>query len=752
MKKHILLGLGLCSALASFSQGAAKSVKPSGIENTAQKIAQRFEMMNRVDETAKNTVSPNIKVNEHEEQNTGGNNRTSSITNFTSSWNAFTGSMNAYGVVYSSAKPLHYNEQLNAVSFVHRRSNTYLMSPVPTSAGALAGGIVAMVSGNWGNNWDSTLLWNNNTQWARYPQGGLVNPTSGNTNLNNAYVVAMGPVVDNAGSWNGNFFASKPVGAGTYNNIASTVTAAQQFIANTAPFTGLDKTDFAYDEFTTTDNGIVHALGQIADNVNPSVTNYRGARVVKGVFNSGTFVWSGDSIIPNVTSSAGSKNMFRQAYMAWNQAGTVGYVVHIGCRANPNNLENSGYQPIISKTTDGGATWVPVNGIDFTQPTLLAPVLNHLYSTRSNSNVTIPFFNFTEGIAVTVDNNNDLHIVSTLMGASSAHPDSLGYTFRFNNADGESYKYAHVPGIRPYIYDFIGGANPAAQWKVLTVDSMSSEVPGNDAAEAGYSSNPWLPDGTGAKVLSDARIQTSRTADGKYIVYTFAESDTAVTLLKWNSLPNIKARLLDVNAGTIHPNEINVTRPTLVSLRNPNVASRAFFHFAAPVCALAQTIAVGPNGPAIVLPMTVSNSSNLDGLSPVAHRYSSTALNFGNVAEGDIFIKGNVANPTGTVVVVDPNNPTGVGIAENSLGSVQSSFLFPNPAKNDATLSIGLKDNSTVEVSVLNVVGQVVSFSSTAAQSGQSNININLNGLSKGIYMVNVKVDNAFSTKKLIIE
>jgi hypothetical protein len=50
------------------------------------------------------------------------------------------------------------------------------------------------------------------------------------------------------------------------------------------------------------------------------------------------------------------------------------------------------------------------------------------------------------------------------------------------------------------------------------------------------------------------------------------------------------------------------------------------------------------------------------------------------------------------------------------------------------------------------MIGQVVNTTVTDAQAGQNNINVNINGLSKGVYMVNVKVANSTSTKKLIVE
>jgi hypothetical protein len=150
-------------------------------------------------------------------------------------------------------------------------------------------------------------------------------------------------------------------------------------------------------------------------------------------------------------------------------------------------------------------------------------------------------------------------------------------------------------------------------------------------------------------------------------------------------------------------------------------------------------MAVSPFGPAIILPMTSSRPYNtpLSQTAPTIHRYISALLNFGGLSQNDI---------------VAPPKPLISGVAENALNSANNSFVYPNPASSSAHLSIDLKDNSKVELSVVNMIGQVVNTTVTDAQAGQNNINVNINGLSKGVYMVNVKVANSTSTKKLIVE
>jgi hypothetical protein len=163
--------------------------------------------------------------------------------------------------------------------------------------------------------------------------------------------------------------------------------------------------------------------------------------------------------------------------------------------------------------------------------------------------------------------------------------------------------------------------------------------------------------------------------------------------------------------------EINVTRPSTGA--NPNISSRAMFDFASPKT---STAVVGAFGPRLTLPVTVTTGNPYTQTAP-QHWYMSADLNFG-----------------------------GVGVTESALNSASNSVIYPNPASNYATLEIDLKNNSSVDITVLNTIGQLVKTTTAQGQVGENTINIDLSGLSTGIYMVNIKVGNASSTKKLVVQ
>ncbi len=293
MKKQLLLGSALLAAISAFPQQG--KLKPQvSVENTAQYIARKFEMQMRAVEQGERTSNTTRPIGPVNNPNSSANRSAKSSAIVPITWNPFTASMNIYGSLVSNSKPLQYNDNLNAVSFIHRKSPTYIASPVPIQT-AQSGLIVGMITQDWGNTWDSTLIWNSNTQWARYPQGGVWN-RPGSIAIDSSYIIATGPITQantNLG-WVGSYFASKKLdtlgGAGN-DSIASTAPGAQQFITNSPPYdANVGKVDFPRLDFSVTDDGVVRSLGFIANNVNGTGPAYgwRGAKIVKGAFNPNT--------------------------------------------------------------------------------------------------------------------------------------------------------------------------------------------------------------------------------------------------------------------------------------------------------------------------------------------------------------------------------------------------------------------------------------------------------------------------------
>ena len=94
-----------------------------------------------------------------------------------------------------------------------------------------------------------------------------------------------------------------------------------------------------------------------------------------------------------------------------------------------------------------------------------------------------------------------------------------------------------------------------------------------------------------------------------------------------------------------------------------------------------------------------------------------------------------------------------VGIQETSSAFDGINF-YPNPTSSNATISVSLKENAKMEISILNAVGQSVYSTSVTGNIGNNKVELNLSNLSSGLYFYQVKLEggkaitNKFSISK----
>ena len=93
----------------------------------------------------------------------------------------------------------------------------------------------------------------------------------------------------------------------------------------------------------------------------------------------------------------------------------------------------------------------------------------------------------------------------------------------------------------------------------------------------------------------------------------------------------------------------------------------------------------------------------------------------------------------------------GVGI--NEFEKTMNVNLSPNPSNNNgAKLTFNLEENSLVNVNLLNTLGQQIeSIFEGNLRKGENNIAIKTSNLTKGIYYINVNINNHIVTKKLLV-
>jgi flagellar hook assembly protein FlgD len=77
--------------------------------------------------------------------------------------------------------------------------------------------------------------------------------------------------------------------------------------------------------------------------------------------------------------------------------------------------------------------------------------------------------------------------------------------------------------------------------------------------------------------------------------------------------------------------------------------------------------------------------------------------------------------------------------------------VYPNPASSYVIISYALKTAGVVLIEIANMHGEVVKTAKVNSQSGPQRLNVTLNGLTSGIYMVRIVANNNVETKKLVV-
>jgi hypothetical protein len=631
--------------------------------------------------------------------------------NSNSNWVNFSTSSVLLNSARSSSKPLQYNEDLNLVSFVQRANTTYPASPAPNATTA-SGVVIAKVSANWGSIWDSTCLWSDVQNAARYPQGAVYNP-SGNQNSSNAYVLGTGPALSLSSAWSGNWSASKQLGSANYNTSVSAVPNATQFLPSTPPYASFGKVVYSANSFCSTDDGFLRSLAFLTHDTNPA--DYYGAMVLKATYNNGAFIWTGDSILPPVRyNNSGDYVIMLEPKMAWNESGTVGYVVFPGSRYGTTG-SNVGIQPIVYRSTNSGNTWQLMPSIDFESQDAL-PIRSRLQSVNGSSGLVIPNMATSEGWDLVVDKNGKLHLACILYGAVTGMVDSLYYV-RYNGSEG--YNWVHQPGKRPYLYDFILSQNQS--WEFGIIDSLSSEAPGINPWEPGYNQNPY-----GGSTTNYARVQASRTPDERFIFFTWAESDTGQTNngLKWNTKPDLKVRVLDANTYGLSPTEL-----VLSAGSNTNVSGKASMHFASPRSALAV---LSTDSISVRLPLSVSNHPANSWSAPCTHWFSADSLKFSR----------NLAAFTQSLSILL------VGVNETS-GLNENGFeVYPNPFHSVFKLKALKQGQEKYTLELFDLSGRKL-YTETVSGGDRE---LDMSAYASGTYILRISDEQAEVHKKIVKE
>ena len=94
-----------------------------------------------------------------------------------------------------------------------------------------------------------------------------------------------------------------------------------------------------------------------------------------------------------------------------------------------------------------------------------------------------------------------------------------------------------------------------------------------------------------------------------------------------------------------------------------------------------------------------------------------------------------------TITGIDEDN-----IADNS----NALLIYPNPAQDYLTMTLEVEQKEDISVKIYNAMGQMVKNDVLTEQSGRVTYNIDVQGLAKGVYMLQVTIGNDSINKKII--
>lgn len=96
---------------------------------------------------------------------------------------------------------------------------------------------------------------------------------------------------------------------------------------------------------------------------------------------------------------------------------------------------------------------------------------------------------------------------------------------------------------------------------------------------------------------------------------------------------------------------------------------------------------------------------------------------------------------------------TDVTVGLNDLSQIDDLVqVYPNPATTTVSVNLQIKEQSEVAISVTDIAGKEISSKNYGQMNGASVITINTSNTPAGVYFVNVKMNNAVTQKKVIIQ
>ncbi len=570
-------------------------------------------------------------------------------------------SRNAFTLLVQEQNCMHYDKSVNAIMGTFRGNNKAVGALPLLGTG---NDVCSYWSGDAGETFTGKISASVAGSLFRYPSGVVFNPT-GNTAITSAYSFVAGPRT--ATAWDYTYLASQKYD-GTNTDVQQPATSTYKELMRQG--------------LSACTDGTVHIAGQ------KYATDYKTAigNVYNGTFNNNTLAFDWTNVDVQIPFNAAPDGTFDAAFgyanMAWSKDGSVGYLMYRGVDSRATT--NKGFYPILYKSVDKGASWQIMDYFDFSS---FSTVFDHIWSTLANPDVAVPFFSEAD---LVVDGAGNPHIMAICQGQYSQHPDSLGYTYSYEN--GSVFEFSFEQG---------------GQWFCHYIAHPQTRGVGAD-------DSPFIA--ASGNIGWDMRLQASCTDDGNRVFAVWTDTDWQFWGMadSLNLYPDVMIWGRDVNTN------MNTDVKNITYLEEG--MGESHFMFVSPVAM--------DNAGVYSIPLSISdiNTNALNADEPIAHYY----LQGAEISEADFIT---------------------LGGQETSKSSQMAITNYPNPFTGSTSIDVNLNKSAQVSLVVNSLTGQVVSSVNYGVLgAGAQTLTFDASKLTSGIYFYTVSIGDQKATNKMIIK
>ncbi len=78
--------------------------------------------------------------------------------------------------------------------------------------------------------------------------------------------------------------------------------------------------------------------------------------------------------------------------------------------------------------------------------------------------------------------------------------------------------------------------------------------------------------------------------------------------------------------------------------------------------------------------------------------------------------------------------------------------IYPNPADNQLNISFVVKDNVDLEISLSDISGRTIMQDIYSASQGVNLVKLDINNISRGVYLLNIGDENSSLIYKVVVK